>query len=69
MKVKLAEIEASIPRPSYPYYAVGIRLIICAEATGLMDDVDELRDFGVEYSRVLGVRYHQSGGSLRDRRF
>ena len=44
MQVELAEVEAGVARPGDAEDAVGVRLVVVAEAARLVDELDELVD-------------------------
>ena len=48
MEVELAEIEPCVARARDSEDAVGIRLVVVAEAARVMDEVDDLVDVRVE---------------------
>ena len=66
MQVEVACVESRVPGPGDAQDAVGVRLVVAAQATRLMDQPHELRDAGVEQPGVLGVGDEQGRGALRD---
>ena len=55
VQVELAEVEAGLARASDPEDAVGVGLVVAAEAAGLVHNSREVGDVGVEDTGVLGV--------------
>ena len=59
--------KPGVARPRDAEDAVGVRLVVVADAAGVVHELDELVDLRVEDARVLGVRDHQAGGALGQR--
>ena len=68
MEVELAEIEPGVARARDSEDAVGVRLVVVAEAARVVDEVDDLVDVRVEEPRVLGIRDHEPRRPLGQRR-
>jgi hypothetical protein len=68
MEIEVAQIESGFPGAGDSENAVGVRLVVGAQASGLVNSPDKIRNPGIKDSRVFRVGDQKAGGAGRNGR-
>ena len=61
MQVQVHQVEAHVPGPDHPHHRVQVGPVVVAQAPGVVDDLGDLQDVGVEEAQGVGVGEHEGG--------